>query len=155
VASSTEVLGLRELGRAMERLGADVAGKVARQATAAGARVVRQAARDKAPIDSGNLAASIVMKRVRQTNLTEEYIVTPRRGKKKDVKLGKHAARNGKAGKNNLAGKDAFYARFVEFGTVKMPAHPFMRPALENNIPAATQAMADRLRARLKKVGAL
>jgi HK97 gp10 family phage protein len=155
VASSTEVLGLRELGQAMGRLSADMAGKVARQATAAGAGVVRKAARAAAPRDSGNLSASIVMKRLRQTNLTEEYIVTPRRGKTKDVKIGKHAARNGKAGKNSLAGKDAFYARFVEFGTVKMPAQPFMRPALENNVPAATQAMADRLRARLKKVGAL
>lgn len=26
-------------------------------------------------------------------------------------------------------GKDAFYARFQEFGTVKMPAHPFFYPA--------------------------
>lgn len=28
--------------------------------------------------------------------------------------------------------------RLKEFGTQKMSAHPFMRPALENNIPAAT-----------------
>lgn len=26
--------------------------------------------------------------------------------------------------------KDVFYARFVEYGTVKMPAKPFLRPAL-------------------------
>jgi len=28
--------------------------------------------------------------------------------------------------------------RLIEFGTEKMSAHPFMRPALENNISAAT-----------------
>jgi HK97 gp10 family phage protein len=28
---------------------------------------------------------------------------------------------------------DAFYAHFVEYGTVKMPARPFLRPALNSN----------------------
>ena len=27
--------------------------------------------------------------------------------------------------------RDAFYSRFLEFGTVKMPARPFFRPALQ------------------------
>jgi len=27
--------------------------------------------------------------------------------------------------------REVFYARFVEYGTVKMPAKPFLRPALE------------------------
>lgn len=29
--------------------------------------------------------------------------------------------------------KKAFYARFVEYGTVKMPARPFLRPALNTS----------------------
>ena len=28
---------------------------------------------------------------------------------------------------------DVFYARFVEFGTKNMPAHPFLRPAVFNH----------------------
>lgn len=32
--------------------------------------------------------------------------------------------------------------RLIEFGTEKMAAHPFMRPALENNISAATNEFA-------------
>ncbi len=40
-------------------------------------------------------------------------------------------------GKENPGG-DTFYWRFPEFGTEKMAAHPFMRPALENNVSAAT-----------------
>jgi HK97 gp10 family phage protein len=148
VAEITSVKGLRELGIAMQSLSADMAGKIARQATAAGAGVVRKAARDKAPRDSGNLRAAIIMKRIpkRQTRLTEEYIVTPRKGKTRDAKAGK-------AGTGKL-GKDAFYARFVEFGTVKMPASPFIRPALENNVKTATDAIAKRLKQRLDKVRA-
>lgn len=146
MAERIQVLGLRELGVAMQGLSDDMRTKVARQAVAAGAGVVRKAARDKAPVDSGNLKASLIMKRVKETNLTEEYIVTPRKGRTRDVKAAKR-------GQGKL-GKDAYYARFVEFGTVKAPAQPFMRPALEDNVQRATQAIADRLRARIKKVTA-
>ena len=130
----------------MQGLSEDMRKKVARQAVAAGAGVVRKAAREKAPVDTGNLKASLVMKRVKDTNLTEEYIVTPRKGRTRDVK----AAKRGKG----ALGKDAYYARFVEFGTVKVPARPFIRPALEENVQRATNAIADRLRARIKKVTA-
>jgi HK97 gp10 family phage protein len=132
------------LGLQMRALGADMAGKVARQATAAGAGVVRKAARQNAPKDTGNLQAAIVMKRERQTRLTEEYVVAVRKGKSRDVKAAKR-------GEGRL-GKDAFYARFMEFGTVKMPAQPFLRPALEENVQAATDAIAKRLKQRIDKV---
>ena len=110
--------------------------------------MVRKAARTAAPVDSGNLKAALIMKRVRNTPLTEEYYVTVRQGKKSDV-------RRARAGDKRAIGKDAYYARFVEFGTVKMPARPFLAPSLEKNTQAATDAMASRLRARLRKVGAL
>lgn len=41
------------------------------------------------------------------------------------------------AGKGNPGG-DTYYWRFIEFGTERSRAQPFMRPALENNIDAAT-----------------
>lgn len=138
------VTGLRELGEAMRELSADMQGRVGRQATAAGAGVVRRAARASAPRDTGNLQAAIVMKRMPESPLTAEYVITPRRGKTRDVKAAK-------AGKGAL-GKDAFYARFQEFGTVKAPAQPFLRPALENNKQAATEAVARRLKQRIDKV---
>lgn len=144
MADVSQVKGLRELGLSMRGLSADMAGKIARQATAAGAGVVRKAARAKAPKDTGNLQAAIVMKRVKDTPLTEEYVVAVRKGKTRDAKAGKDGT-----GKQ---GKDAFYAHFPEFGTVKMPAQPYMRPALEDNVQAATDAMAKRLKQRLDKV---
>jgi HK97 gp10 family phage protein len=144
VGEVVQVKGLRELGEAMRLLSADMAGKIARQATAAGASVVRKAARQGAPVDTGNLQAAIVMKRERQTRLTEEYVVAVRKGKKRDSKAAKR-------GEGRL-GKDAYYASMVEFGTVKTPAQPFMRPALENNVTAATNAIAKRLKQRIDKV---
>lgn len=40
-------------------------------------------------------------------------------------------------GKNNPGG-DTFYWRYIEFGTSKVAARPFMRPALSENVAAAT-----------------
>lgn len=146
MAEVTQVKGLRELGLAMRALGADMAGKIARQATAAGAGVARKAIRARAPRDSGNLAAAIVMKRVRNTPLTEEYVVAVRKGKTRDAVAGKR-------GQGRL-GKDAFYAGFNEFGTVKMPAQPFVRPGFEESVQPATEAIARRLKQRIEKVRA-
>lgn len=41
---------------------------------------------------------------------------------------------------------DAFYLYFHEWGTSKMPARPFMRPAFENHKNFIIQMMADEIR---------
>lgn len=146
MAETVQIKGLRELGERMRSLSADIAGKVARQATAAGAGVARKNIRARAPKDTGNLQAAIVMKRVRDTALTEEYIVAPRKGKRRDV----IAAKKGEG----RLGKDAHYAHMVEFGTVKMAAQPYIRPGFDESVQPATQAIAKRLKQRLDKVGA-
>lgn len=173
MAERFEVAGLRQLGEAMRGLSEDVQKKISRQAVAAGAGVVRKAARDKAPKKTGALRAGIVMKRVKDTPLTEEYVVTistkemkkyVQKSRSSIVELqGPTAPKlvNGKMvrAKKLLGRKDSYeswgdlyYGRFIEFGTVKMPARPFLRPALEDNVQRATQAIADRLAARIKKV---
>lgn len=146
MAELRHVKGLRELGLAMQALGKDMAGKVARQATAAGAGVSRKAIKARAPVDSGNLRAAIVMKRVKGSHLTEEYVVAVRKGKTRDAKAGKRG--------EGRQGKDAYYAGFQEFGTVKAPAQPFVRPGFEESTQQATEAIAKRLKQRIDKVSA-
>lgn len=47
--------------------------------------------------------------------------------------------------------RDAFYARFVEFGTSKMPARPFLRPAFDAVQNKALQAVNARMLAEVSK----
>ncbi len=46
---------------------------------------------------------------------------------------------------------DAFYARFLEFGTSKMSARPFMRPAFDTEQPATIEAVRAYLAERIPK----
>lgn len=55
-------------------------------------------------------------------------------------------------GSDKSRGKgDTFYARFVEFGTAKMQARPFLRPAIDHQTGNATEAFGSYIRDRLKE----
>jgi len=45
-----------------------------------------------------------------------------------------------------------WYWRFLEFGTQKQSAQPFMRPAMENNLQTATDAVAQSLKPAIDKI---
>lgn len=139
---TVKVEGLRELGERMKGLSEDMNNRIARAATAAGAVVIRDAAKQKAPVRTGNLKKNIIVKRLPkgESSLTSEHIVTVRKGK-----LTKKQQASGL--------NDAFYAQFVEYGTAKMPAQPFLRPAYDQNKEKAVQAIKDRISKRLTKAG--
>lgn len=140
----TTVSGLRELGEAMRNLSSDIALKIARAATGAAASVVKKAARAnvaRSPsVETGSLRDAVIAKRVppAKTRLTSEHIVTVRGRGKPANKKGQKIAR-------------APHAGYVEFGTVRMPAEPFLRPALEQNQKGAIEAMKTRLAKRIAK----
>jgi HK97 gp10 family phage protein len=141
--------GLPELGEAMRLMSSDISGKIARAGVLAAAKIVKDAAIANAPesskqhqlgvrkdqiVQPGNLKRNIIIKRLpaSQKQITEEYIVGVRHG-------------------SGVAPKDAFYWRFIELGTVKIGPRPFLKPALENNIQPAIDAMKARLAARIAK----
>lgn len=156
--TSYEVKGLRELGEAMRSLSDDINRKISRAATNAAATVVRKAAQQNVVslglVDTGNMKAAIRTVRARRTRLTSEHQVGVRSGaglRSGDIKGGKTSdVKAAKSGRGAL-GKDAFYWRFLELGTVKRPGTPFMQPALAQNKEKAIQAMKDRIKARIDK----
>ena len=146
------VQGLDQLARALKELPKRVARNSLRAAVYAGAKVIRDEAKLKAPMaiaalgpnqpPPGTLKRSVIMKQIPELSSAERqtFFVTVRRGKKYR-----------KQGRKGQLSQDAWYWRFVEFGTVKMAARPFLRPAFERKKRAAVQAIQDRLAQRIEQ----
>lgn len=109
-----EIEGWEELEAKLKALGEKInAQEVMEEALMAGGVIVQEAITFFAPVDTGQLGGSIeISKKGRE----------------------KHSIRIGPTG----AG---FYGRFQEYGTSKMAAQPFMRPAFDATAAAAQLAI--------------
>ena len=146
-----KVEGLAELAKALRELPDRVAKNGLRVSVYAGAKVIRDEARMRAPKAAevlgpnqpppGTLKRSVIMKHVRELSGggRQTFYVLVRHGKK---------YRN--QGKRGNLSQDAWYWRFVEFGTRKMAARPFLRPALESRRRQAVDAIKQRLTQRIE-----
>ena len=138
-----QVQGLDGVLKAMRALGPKLAKKGALASLRKGARIVVKDARANAlALDDPETASKIAK------NVTSRA----------DARGGK---RNGGAmvkvgiagGAKPLAGNtDTGHWRLLEFGTSKMPAQPFMRRALETNIPQVTDAIVTELKIQIDKL---
>lgn len=137
--TSMQMTGLRELGAAMKELDSRVQKRIARSATAAGARVIANEAKARVPVDKGT-----VKKNIRTANLK------PNKPGLQETAVGVRV--------NGKTEDSAFHWRYVELGTAKMAPRPFLRPAFEaKKVEAAErikEQLAKRLDAEAKKVGA-
>lgn len=135
--TSANLTGFRELAAAMRELGARTAKNTLRRAVSAGAAVVRNEARSRAPVDTGEMKKDIQMKREKDQRggpLAARFSVFVRSGKKSRL-----------AGRARDVQKDSFYWKFVEYGTSKMPAQPFMRPSFESTKEEAVRVIGETL----------
>lgn len=106
--------------------------RVKRSAVRAGAAVFRDAARDNVPVRTGRLRRNIVVDGARgDPSIAGVIVRTKGKG----------------GGKNN-----AFYWRFVELGTSKMPADPFMRTAFDQKEEEAADAAEAKLMAEIDRI---
>lgn len=118
--------------KALEALPTNIQKNIMVGATRASAKVVSDAAKyniaSKNLIDTGALWESIgVTKRRSKKRSIVSFSVSPRKG-----------------GKNS-----GWYGRFLELGTSKMDAKPFLRPAMENTVDETLQASKDYIAKRL------
>ena len=154
MANPVRIEGLRELNAALARLPRELDRKVLNAALMAGARPMVETIKARAPVDTGTLARNIRARPVRPypgTTATVEIGV--RRLNKRQVNLLREKAR--KAGQSPRV--NAWYWRFLEFGTSKMPARPFMRPGFEAQklgvIESIKLALARRIEREATKLG--
>jgi HK97 gp10 family phage protein len=128
VASTVNVQGLSQLLKNMEQLPRELVSKnggLVRSALFQSTKRVRDKARQLAPKQTGAMSRAVVAVRDKdpqKTGASERYGVGVRKVKKTKAKP---------------SASDPFYWRFVEFGTEKMKATPFLRPAFEQEKEAA------------------
>lgn len=159
-----KVSGTRELLMAMKRLPDSLSEDLLEKGLRAGAALWRDAARLKVPVLQvetpgrirGLLRRSIRLSRGKSPfgiKCTVIVWIKPFTGKR----FSAFKRRQRKLGKQNAPIPDPFYWRFVEFGTAKMPARPFLRPAFEENKYKAVDTAIENLRplvqAEIEKLG--
>ncbi|MDR5801205.1 HK97-gp10 family putative phage morphogenesis protein [Caballeronia sp. LZ001] len=122
-----EVANPGALTAQLDSLDVAVSESTLRKAALTGANIFLAEEKLRIPRDSGKGAASLVIAYDAENSVTGKiasYIVTWL--------------------------KDAYYLRFVEYGTSKMAAKPFKRPAYEAKKKAAAQAVADAIDTEIK-----
>lgn len=135
-----DVTGLSELRGRFSELPNRLMKNVLKSSLRQAANVVKDEAKSRVPVSSGALKSSIrvISRRGSPTSVLMSVVAGDLTGKQQS-KFGQ---------------KSAFYALFVEKGSVNMAAHPFMKPAIESKAQAAidvmVQAIGDKLADQVK-----
>ncbi|MGD6897111.1 HK97-gp10 family putative phage morphogenesis protein [Bacillus infantis] len=107
--------GMNELMRQIEQMGRKVEGDIEKKALKEGANHLRDKIEENAPRRSGKLASEVIVGDIKDGNV---QVGIDQQG-------------------------EAFYGHFLEFGTKKMKAQPFMAPTLENESQTTQDKMSD------------
>ena len=111
--------GIENLLAEIEKLG-KTGSRIENKALREAGDVVKEAIQKEAPIRTGKLKESITVSRVKNKDGAKRVEVGP--------------------------DKDVFYSRFVEFGTVKMKANPFMARGYETSKENAMETIEKKLK---------
>jgi HK97 gp10 family phage protein len=132
-----EIVGLSDLLKQLKELPQVIEKKCLRNAMRAGAQIIRKAAQDLAPKRTGLLskAVRVVFKHKLSKNGRVVYNIYISK-KPKVVRRGVPIW--------------AFYWRFVEFGTPKMGAKPFLQPAFDATNREAASVIRGKLAERIE-----
>lgn len=132
----TRIDGLDELRRKLLELPKELQRGPLRSAVSAGAKVIQDRAKELAAEDTGTLKRAIYRTRSRSASsaVQETHIVGVRYGRK-----------------FRRRGLDAFYFPWIEFGTSKMAARPFLRPAFDTMKERAVEVLKQKLAAAIER----
>lgn len=159
VGIRVKMTGFKELRAQLKELGPEIQAHGLRSAVFAGARVVREAAvRSMTPgrsnpgeppgIRYGVLKASIATKRLHTPPHIARYLVFVRGNKLTKITRRRKGFKKGKYGS---VAPPSVYGKFLEFGTSKMAARPFMAPAYFNNIDLINARIKEGLQRAIKR----
>lgn len=139
-----ETQGFAELERALDQFPERLQRKLLRRSLRRASVPIRTRARELAPVDTGLLRREIKILSVRpdaEGRMTAKIGIRRPRNPAKALR----AVRGAKGVKKRRVVNDPFYGRFLERGTAKMSARPFLRPALDGAGPGAVQLLGQEL----------
>ena len=150
-----KVEGLRQLGQNFAKLTADMQNKASRAAVREAAKVVAKEAKSHHPLwesRTGALEASIGQRRRRKASGPgiEIWEVGVFSVDKKKYSPSLKNVISGRAGSMYDVDPPTYYWKFLEYGTVKMGAKSFLRPALDYQKVYATEVMRETLRDKVQ-----
>ena len=147
------VEGLDVLARRLRELPDRVRRVALIRAVKAAAEPIVVRAKALAPKDTGTLVQNIGVRFTRRGagRVSAQIGVFARKlSDKQRVAAHARARKRGKERASYRDLNDPFYARFVEVGTSKMAARPFLRPAFEMSKDAAVRIQADVIRVEIE-----
>lgn len=126
----SEIKGLKELSKALKAFPENIQNNILNSAIRAGIVTIQKEAKKNVPKREGILKKAIVIKKRRPKNKNMiKYQLGIRQGSK----------------------DDAYYGHIVEFGSSKMEAKPFMRPALESKADEVINEVRKKMQQRIDK----
>jgi len=126
--ASFDKTDLKRLEKLFNRLPDNVAEKHLEKGVKLASEVVRTEVKSRAPVQTGRLEGSIVSRRQNQVGGLRRYIRTF----------------------FVMGSKKGFYWHMVEYGTSRMSARPFMRPAFAASYRTAAQTFATYMKQAIK-----
>jgi HK97 gp10 family phage protein len=144
----TKVEGLEGVLDALKKLPPEVVSKnggPVRRALRTGARVIVKEAKQRVPVGSGYLRDSLGVFRAKFDGKGERVTVRPggfgmRQYVKNRANIRAGRATQSSAKSYEIEDLPGVYGRFLEYGTSKMAARPWMRPAFAASAQAAIKA---------------
>lgn len=159
MAEQVSIQGLDGLLRSLREAPKAIQGRAVQAGMRKGGNVIRDDARRRAPKESGFMASQIVTRRANSRSRQragvgqggEYFTVGVKTGRRRKYANTKRNRRRGRVGRVYEEAGWAYYWRFVEFGTKKMRASPFLTPAGEAKGPEAAQVIINETWAALDK----
>ena len=145
---SLTIRGIGELNAKLTALGSELAAKALAQAARKAFKPVLDDAKRLVPRDTGALADSLLLAVVRKNDDTLAVGIKIGRGRgSKQARIA--AAAFGEAQDDGLPPARRWH--FIELGTSRTPAHPYLRPALDANAAEVIELLKKELRVSIEK----
>lgn len=130
---SINIEGAKELEKKLKSFEPKLGRQIVKQALRNGAKVILAAAKANVPVRSGALKKSLKVRAMKKRRHSYGVMV---------------------ATSDDWFKGEQFYGAFLEFGTSRMAARPFVRPAFDSEKDTAEKIIINDLRQGIEKVGA-